>query len=140
MQIPVSTSTSSASSKNKGGHPGGPNRRTRFIAEKLARDGGVTPLEVMVAAMRYHWQRAHIEKSTGKKIEKPEDLNVGEIKEAAAFANMAAPYIHPRLATHEVSGKGGGGIPLEIRGSVTVFLPDNKRRVANDQPSKKAKR
>jgi hypothetical protein len=52
--------------------------RTRKIAERAAEEG-VTPLEVMLKAMKAY-------------------LAEGNLDKAAAIAKDAAPYIHPRLA------------------------------------------
>lgn len=62
--------------------------RTREIADKAAASG-ITPLEVMLEAMN-------------------EARLLGEMAKAATYANMAAPYIHPRLSavtsTAQVTG------------------------------------
>jgi hypothetical protein len=65
-------------------------RRTRAIAEKAAAEG-ITPLEVMIRAMRHFWQQA----TRGPVI----DANL--LKEAAALAEKCAPFMHPRLAAVE---------------------------------------
>lgn len=69
------------------------NRRTREIAEQAA-TSGLTPLEVMLRAMSEHVK------------EKRWD-------QAAVFAKDAAPYMHPRLAAVEHTGRDGG--PIEFR-------------------------
>lgn len=50
--------------------------------------GGISPLDVMVTAMRQAWER-------------------GDIKEAVSHAVQAAPYVHNRLAAvdHTSDGK-----------------------------------
>ena len=58
---------------------GGANQKTREIADRAA-TLGVTPLEVMLKAMR----AADAE---------------GDAKNAAFYANLAAPYIHPKLSS-----------------------------------------
>lgn len=47
---------------------------------------------------------------------------------AAAIA--AGPYYAPRLISHEVSGKGGGAIPMSVTAQVAFYIPENGRRVA----------
>jgi hypothetical protein len=64
--------------------------KTREIANK-ALEEGITPLEVMLKAMREAYDRT-------------------DYKEAATFAKDAAPYVHPRLAAVEHAGFGGGPI------------------------------
>ena len=80
---------------------GSTTKKTREIAEK-ALEQGITPLEVMLGAMREAYERA-------------------DMKEAATFAKDAAPYVHPRLAAVEHAGKGGG----PIQHSVEVVFVDS---------------
>ena len=63
--------------KGAGRPKGSANKLTTEIAAK-AMKGGITPLEVMLYAMR-------------------ESFDGGNMKEATTYANMAAPYCHPRL-------------------------------------------
>ena|ERR1700730_14766966 len=63
-------------------------KRTRDIAAQAALTG-TTPLEVILEAMR-HYQE------------------LGDYDKAALFAKDAAPYIHPRLAAVEHTGKNDG--------------------------------
>lgn len=65
--------------------PGSRNKKTRERLE-LAAQEGITPLEVMLEAMRFHYFH-------------------DELDEAAAIAKDAAPYMHPRLATVNVGNK-----------------------------------
>jgi len=61
---------------------GSKNQRTQEIA-RAAAASGITPIEVMLGAMRELW-----------------DLGTPEAKrEAAEIAKDAAPYVHPRLAS-----------------------------------------
>jgi hypothetical protein len=60
-------------------------QRRKEIAEQ-ALAGGVSPLDVMLSAMRDAWAN-------------------GDKKAAAGFAKEAAPYVHPRLAAVEHSGE-----------------------------------
>lgn len=79
---------------------GGKNAKSAEIAQKAAA-AGLTPLEYMLDILR------------GKP---PEGADVVQILayESMRFeaAKAAAPYVHPRLAAVEHSGKDGG--PLEI--------------------------
>ena len=73
------------------GRPAGSaTRRTREIADAAAKDG-LSPLEVMLRAMREH-------------------ALADRWDQAAAVAKDAAPYCHPRLAAVEVSGEDGGPV------------------------------
>ncbi len=88
---------SSPGERRGGRQKGSGNKKTREIAEKAA-ESGITPLEVMIEAMRFHHRRA----------QKANDEKKGEhLKEAATMAEKAAPYMHPRLAAVEHTGKGG---------------------------------
>src|SRR5215207_11485599 len=70
-----------------GRKPGIANKKTRDIAERAASEG-ITPLEVMIEAMRDHYNNRRLD-------------------QAAAVAKDAAPYMHPRLATVNVGNKPG---------------------------------
>jgi hypothetical protein len=73
---------------------GGSNRRTREVADRAAREG-ITPLEVMLIDMR-------------------QKFAAGDVDGAANRARDCAPYMHPRLASVESTGKNGGPIQQEI--------------------------
>jgi len=75
-------------------------KRTRAIAEAVLADG-MTPLEVMLKAMRI-------------------SADAGKWTDAASVAKDAAPYIHPRLAAVQHTGKDEG--PIEIATSHTTAL------------------
>lgn len=77
--------------RNGAGRPAGAStRRTRAIADKAIAEG-ITPLEVMLTAMR---SRAEKKDWDG----------------AAAIAKDAAPYMHPKLASVQHAGPNGGPI------------------------------
>lgn len=57
----------------------------------MAAASGITPLEVMLEAMNSFRES-------------------GDMEKAAGFAKDAAPYIHPKLAAIEHTGKDGGAI------------------------------
>jgi hypothetical protein len=81
-----------------------------------AKAEGITPLEVMLGAMRHAWE--------------------AEDKDAAArYAKDAAPYMHPRLAAVEHTGKDGKDLipehqSLDVARSVLDLLSDNMRRAS----------
>lgn len=82
-----------------GRKPGSVTRKTRETAEK-AHAEGITPLEVMLSAMRKAYEEDRLDAAFG-------------------YAKDAAPYMHAKLANvqAEVSGKDGG--PLQ---TVTEFV------------------
>lgn len=91
---------------------GAATKKTRAIADRAAAEG-VTPLEVMLAAMRAHYQAERLD-------------------EAAKIAREAAPYIHPRLSAVSHKGDGpGGSIPISF---VEVMTTDEAPR-GDDQPA-----
>lgn len=73
---------------------GSATKKTREIADRAAEEG-ITPLEYMLNVMR--------QDSTH------EDPKVQAVRETLRFeaAKAAAPYIHPRLAAVEMTGKDG---------------------------------
>lgn len=120
-----------------GRKPGSVNARTAAIAQMAAQDGA-TPFEAMLAGMRYHYEKAQtasdeitLDAITGQVIAAPKAYHYAEMLE---FARHAAPYIHPRLNTVEVSGPDGGAIPHEISHTereqrVAEFLTRARRRM-----------
>lgn len=66
-----------------GRKPGVATKKTRDIAERALADG-ITPLEVMLEAMRMH-------------------VNAGRWDDAAAVAKDAAPFVHPKLSSIEAN-------------------------------------
>ncbi len=91
---------------------GAATKRTREIADKAAEEG-ITPLEVMLKAMREFVERAE--------TMRPDDVEMVNNKvvtrlsllaEAADVAKDAAPYMHPRLAAIEHTGKDGKDLGL----------------------------
>lgn len=77
---------------NAGRPKGSTTKRKREVARRAAADG-LSPIEVMLKAMREH-------------------AALKEWAEAAKYAQMAAPYIHPRLQAIQHTGKEGG--PIEV--------------------------
>lgn len=69
---------------------GAATRKTKEIADRASAEG-VTPLEVMLKAMREHYDKR-------------------EYDAAAAIAKDAAPYMHAKLASVQHTGRGGGPI------------------------------
>lgn len=68
-------------------------QREALAASALAQ--GITPLEVMLEAMR----EAH---------------QAGQKREAASIAKDAAPYVHPRLSNVDMNAKVEGGIKVSL--------------------------
>ncbi|MBC7605074.1 MAG: hypothetical protein H7255_20750 [Ramlibacter sp.] len=88
---------------NAGRKVGATTKKTREIADR-AIDEGITPLEVMLAAMRATMSEAQRivdeQKAAGATvIAQP----LGLLSDAAAIAKDAAPYMHPRLSSVEVN-------------------------------------
>lgn len=77
-----------------GRKPGSKNTRTAELARKAA-EAGLTPLEYLLSLMRDE------ERETNVRLD---------------AAKAAAPYVHPKLANIEHTGKDGG----DIRQRVTV--------------------
>jgi hypothetical protein len=72
--------------RGQGRPKGSVTKRTREIAEALAADGGLTPLQYMLKVMR------DSKADKGRRDE---------------MARAAAPYMHPRISTVEVANKDG---------------------------------
>lgn len=89
-----------------GRKPGTANVKTREIADKAIEEG-ITPLEVMLKAMRSFVEAA--EKMGNGKIEVVDGEVITQLSlltEASKVAKDAAPYIHPRLSAVDHTSKG----------------------------------
>ena len=71
------------------------------LASKLATDG-ISPLEIITQTMRELWEEAN----------RGPVPNMAKRMQAVMLAEKAAPYLHPRLASTQVSGKDGGPIAV----------------------------
>ena len=72
---------------------------------------GISPLDVMLGAMRKSWELA-------------------EYKDAAAYASAAAPYVHPRLAT--VQHEGNPQKPVHILTSILDDIAGRSRGLSGE--------
>ena len=75
---------------------GVPNKRTQAVQEAVAATG-VSPLDIMLGAARAAWTEAT----------KGERIDLDKAAAAASIAKDAAPYVHPKLASIEHTGKDG---------------------------------
>lgn len=82
---------------NSGRKPGAATRKTREIADKAALEG-ITPLEVMLTAMRDLWA-----------------LGTDDSKLAACgVAKDAAPYVHAKLSNIDMKAQHEGGLTINL--------------------------
>lgn len=87
--------------KTGGRSPGTPNRKTAETQAAVAASG-LTPLEYMLSVMR----------------------DVGEDSpRRLAAAQAAAPYVHAKLSSVELTGEGGG--PLDAKLVIEYVRPNN---------------
>lgn len=102
--------------KGAGRKAGSATQKTREIADKAAA-AGITPLEVMLENMDFAHSKASLllQGLLEGGAEVPEGFD--QFKELLRFrgiaqecAKDAAPYIHPKLAAIEHTGKDGGAI------------------------------
>jgi len=86
----------------RAGRPmGSATRKTREVADRAAAEG-ITPLEVVLEDMRFHFERAAAERAKG--IDADVALIARELAAARDAAKDAAPYMHPRLQAIAHSG------------------------------------
>lgn len=78
------------------GRPKGSQNKASIERQAAIAASGLTPLDFMLQIMRDE--------------NKPDGLR-------ASMARDAAPYVHPRLAAIEHTGKGGGPVELVLHGS-----------------------
>lgn len=95
-----------AGKKTGGRQKGTPNKRTEVRASLVDRATaeGISPLEVMLGAMREAWTN-------------------GDMAGAANFAKDAAPYLHPKLSS--IEHKGDPDNPLEQNSRVELVIVDS---------------
>lgn len=105
---------------NAGRKPGAATTKTREIAEKAMLEG-ITPLEVMLLSMREYVAKANAIGEDPKVIDNKAVTRLGLLREAASIAKDAAPFVHPRLAAIEHTGKDGKD--LVQRSGVLVVPP-----------------
>ncbi|WP_238878645.1 hypothetical protein [Achromobacter xylosoxidans] len=126
-QVKSNGSKRGGARKGAGRKPGAATKKTREIADKAAAEG-ITPLEVMLRAMTALVDQADAlaAGSGAKDKEQTAELNgkavsrIGLLVAAADVAKDAAPYIHPRLAAVEHTGKDGK--PLTVPATINVTI------------------
>jgi hypothetical protein len=92
------------SPKLGGRKKGTPNKATASREREIAK-AGATPLDVMLKRMRYHDMKADAA------LRKQDDVEAERHMVAAEdAANRAAPYVHPKLASMQHTGRNGGPI------------------------------
>jgi len=84
-----------------GRKPGSPNKKTVELQKAVA-ESGLTPLDYMLSVMR-------------------DEIN--DPKERLSAANMAAPYVHAKLASVEVTGKDGAPIASATEITFKIIRP-----------------
>lgn len=110
-----------------GRKPGSATRKTREIAEQASADG-ITPLEVMLRAMREHVELADALRDQAIEAEaavligdvdadlpmKLRRAALGAIGDASTLAKDAAPYMHARLAQVNAN------VNADVRGQLKI--------------------
>lgn len=115
------TASGRGGARQGAGRPkGSANKRTREIADRAAEEG-MTPLEFMLKIMR-------AEPPEG--LQQRDELAVQAMRFEAAKA--AAPYIHPRLAAVEHTGKDGKDLIPQNPLPPTLSLDEWQKLVAPD--------
>lgn len=95
------------------GRKAGVPNKANFERQARIAEGGVTPLDVLIEGMRFHYSIAEEAKRAKPVIT---DDVTSALKSAREFAREAAPYVHPKLANVEHSGKDGGPLKVVIQG------------------------
>ena len=101
-----------------GRKPGSVTKKNQEIAAKAMKEG-ITPLELVLAAMRLHYAQSQKERSLEKKAL--------HLRAAAHYASLAAPYVHPRLSAIQHAGPNDGPMVwrVEIPSQVRVAIAGN---------------
>jgi hypothetical protein len=93
-------------------------KKTRLIAEQAMAEG-ITPLEMMVKAMRHALSEAYKEDG---------GIDFDMLKAAADLAAMSAPYVHPRLSASKQEHS--GSLTLERLITDSMSIDDQRALVA----------
>lgn len=98
--------------KGAGRKKGSATAKTREIADRAASEG-VTPLEVMLDVMRFHYRlaKSEIERGAVGEAMSPKVISDALVL-AKDAAKDAAPYIHPRLSTIDMKAEHSVSDPL----------------------------
>ena len=103
------TSRNGGARRNAGRKEGAATKRTRAIADKLAEEKGLTPLEYMLDVLRTGPDEIKAKHAAGELDDAEYMVALQAAQERRDWAaEKAAPYIHPRLASIEQKGAGGG--------------------------------
>lgn len=111
----------SAPGERRGGRQKGvPNKKSAALQAKVA-ETGMTPLDVMLDNMRFAYGEAGELLNNLLKVRVATGEDIDEFKSMVRFrqiaqecAKDAAPYLHPRLAAVEHTGKDGGAIVVKF--------------------------
>ena len=101
MSEPVAAQPGKERKKNLGGRPKGVPNKANAARQAAIAASGLTPLEYMIAVMR-------------------DENNPTDVRLDAA--GRAAPYVHPKLAQMQVTGKDGG--PIQVEDATKAALVD----------------
>jgi len=107
---------------------GVPNKATALRQQRIAASGK-DPLEIMIEAMRFHYEYAcflqsrYLEEKAANPTQPPsvDERSISDAyKMAAGIAKEAAPYVHPRLAVQAMEADTGGGPGIKQTGRVII--------------------
>ena len=99
------------------GRPKGSRQKAQtYRQERLARAAaeGISPLEVMITAMRAAW-------------------DAGEVNEAVQHAVHAAPYVHPRLAATDLKVDDKRSVREYSTAELEAMLAADEARAAGEE-------
>lgn len=106
--------------KNAGRKAGVATKKTREIANQASKEG-ITPLEVLLLAMRDLFDTANaMTNNVGGVPDSGAYSRLDLLTKAASIAKDAAPYMHPRLTSIQHTGKGGESLN---QGSGVLLVP-----------------
>lgn len=95
--------------RGQGRKKGAATKKTRAIADKLADDGGLTPLEYMLQTLRETPDELRRQHKAGEITADEFVLRLAKLTDRRDdAAKSAAPYIHPRLSSIEAKVESTG--------------------------------
>lgn len=113
------------------GRPRSPNKAS-VARLKYAAATGVLPCDVMLDAMRHHYQIVLDERAKGLKTNGSNSKIAKELVIAQGYARDAAPYYHSRLATLQTNMNVNGTLTLSQLLAQPIPVPANSNAVEDD--------
>lgn len=106
--------------RNRGGRPPGSKNKLKSQVAQAAAEQGISPIEVMINAMRLAWQLSEEEGHRGLPLENGTIPKSSHLYDAVMWAEKAAPYVHARIQAIAHTGS----VDTNVSGRLVVTWGD----------------